>query len=166
MGHLLISGDHGVSAEGLLQGEIKLDVTMDEEHPEADIHWHGDHFHNVDLNFLPGPFKRPVHSRFSALMYKAFDLGVYGMIVNTLILDYQIYNSVFSFVLQDTVMLLLMPSKPSTTVLTTLICPSATLSSLLTVLRSPGSPFLERKSQMRNSELRSWLENTRSSSTT
>jgi hypothetical protein len=76
-------GDHGVSADGLLQGELKLDVTMDEEHPEADIHWHGsggesEHFHGVDLNFLPGPLKRPVHSRFSALMYKAFDLGVYG----------------------------------------------------------------------------------------
>ncbi|XP_021958023.1 vitellogenin-like isoform X2 [Folsomia candida] len=76
-------GDHGVSADGHLQGELKLDVTMDEEHPEADIHWHGsggesEHFHGVDLNFLPGPLKRPVHSRFSALMYKAFDLGVYG----------------------------------------------------------------------------------------
>lgn len=76
-------GDHGVTAEGHLQGEIKLDVTMDEENPEADIHWHGsggeqEHFHNVDLDFLPGPMKRPVHARFSALMYKAFDLGVYG----------------------------------------------------------------------------------------
>jgi hypothetical protein len=76
-------GDHGTTADGLLQGEIKLDVTMDEEHPEADIHWHGsggeqEHFHGVDLNFLPGPLKRPVHSRFSELMYQAFNLGVYG----------------------------------------------------------------------------------------
>jgi len=76
-------GDHGVTADGHLQGELKLDVTMDEEHPEADIHWHGsggeqEHFHGVDLNFLPGPLKRPVHSRFSGLMYKAFELGVYG----------------------------------------------------------------------------------------
>ncbi|OXA36580.1 Vitellogenin-5 [Folsomia candida] len=76
-------GDHGVSADGHLQGELKLDVTMDDENPEADIHWHGsggesEHFHGVDLNFLPGPLKRPVHSRFSGLMYKAFELGVYG----------------------------------------------------------------------------------------
>jgi len=76
-------GSHGVSADGLLEGEVKMDVTMDEENPEADIHWHGsqgqqEHFHGVDLNFLPGPIKRPVHSRFSDLMYKAFDLGVYG----------------------------------------------------------------------------------------
>jgi hypothetical protein len=76
-------GDHGVSTDGLLQGEIKMDVTMDEEHPEADIHWHGsggeqEHFHGVDLNFLPGPLKRPVPSRFSPLMHAAFNLGVYG----------------------------------------------------------------------------------------
>jgi hypothetical protein len=76
-------GDHGVADDGHLKGEIKLDVTMDEEHPEADIHWHGsggesEHFHAVDLNFLPGPMKRPVASRFSPLMYTAFNMGVYG----------------------------------------------------------------------------------------
>jgi hypothetical protein len=76
-------GDHGVTASGLLQGTIAMDVTMDEEHPEADIHFHGsqgeqEHFHEVDLSFLPGPLRRPVFSRFSPLQKTAFDLGVWG----------------------------------------------------------------------------------------
>jgi hypothetical protein len=76
-------GEHGTTADGFIQGEIKLDVTMDEEHPEADIHFHSsqgeqEHFHNVDLSFIPGPMRRPVYSRFSKLQYMAFDLGVYG----------------------------------------------------------------------------------------
>jgi hypothetical protein len=76
-------GDHGTTADGHIQGELMMDVTMDEENPTADIHWHGsqgesEHFHGVDLNFLPGPMKSPVHSRFPGLMYKAFELGVYG----------------------------------------------------------------------------------------
>lgn len=76
-------GEHGTTADGLIQGTIDLDVTMDEEHPEADIHFHSsqgeeEHFHGVDLNFLPGPLKRPVFSRFSQLQYAAMALGVYG----------------------------------------------------------------------------------------
>jgi hypothetical protein len=76
-------GHHGVATDGHLEGEIKLDIAMDEEHPTADIHWHGsqgeqEHFHGVDLSFLPGPLKRKIHSRFSGLMYTAFDLGVYA----------------------------------------------------------------------------------------
>jgi hypothetical protein len=76
-------GEHGATADGFIQGEIKMDVTMDEENPEADIHFHSsqgeqEHFHGVDLNFLPGPLKRPVFSRFSNIQYLAFDLGIYG----------------------------------------------------------------------------------------
>jgi hypothetical protein len=76
-------GHHGTTSDGLIQGEIELDVTMDEEHPEADIHWHGsggeqEHFHGVDLSFLPGPFKRPLHSRFPGFTKLAFDYGIYG----------------------------------------------------------------------------------------
>jgi hypothetical protein len=76
-------GDHGTTAEGYLQGELKIDATLDAEHPEASIHWHGssgeqEHFHGVDLSFLPAGLRSPIHARFSGLMYKAFDLGVYG----------------------------------------------------------------------------------------
>jgi hypothetical protein len=74
----------GSTSDGkFIQGEIRLDVTMDEEHPEADIHFHSsqgeqEHFHGVDLNFLPGGLKRPVFSRFSPLYYQAMRLGVYS----------------------------------------------------------------------------------------
>jgi len=56
---------------------------MDEEDPEADIHWHGsqgeaEHFHGVNLNFIPGPLRAPVHSRLSDMMFKAFDYGIYA----------------------------------------------------------------------------------------
>lgn len=76
--------DIGPTADGkFIQGEIKLDVAMDEEHPEADIHFHSsqgeqEHFHGVDLNFLPGGLKRPIFSRFSPLYYQAMRLGVYS----------------------------------------------------------------------------------------
>jgi hypothetical protein len=76
-------GDHGTTEGGLLQGQIKMDVTMDEEHPEADIHFHSsqgeqEHFHGVDLSFLPGPLRRPVYSRFSPIQKAIFDMGVWG----------------------------------------------------------------------------------------
>jgi len=75
--------DHGTTSDGKIQGEINLDVSMDDENPEADIHFHSSqgehaHFHGVDLNFLPGPFKRPLFSRFSPLMYTAMKLGIYS----------------------------------------------------------------------------------------
>jgi hypothetical protein len=75
--------EHGVTSDGHLQGELMLDVSMDEDEPEADIHWHGsggeqEHFHGVDLNFLPGPFKKPLHSRFPGFVKTMFDLGIYG----------------------------------------------------------------------------------------
>ncbi|ODN03788.1 Vitellogenin-2 [Orchesella cincta] len=77
-------GEHGPTADGkYIQGSIKLDVALDEEHPEADIHFHSsqgedEHFHGVDLSILPGPFKRPVFSRFSPLQAFAMQYGVYG----------------------------------------------------------------------------------------
>jgi hypothetical protein len=77
-------GDHGPTADGkYIQGSIKLDAALDEEHPEADIHFHAstgenEHFHGVDLSFLPGPFKRPVFSRFSPLYALAMQYGVYS----------------------------------------------------------------------------------------
>jgi len=73
-------GDFGVDGD-YIKGEIKMDVRMDEEHPEADIHFHSsqgeqEHFHGVDLSFMP--MRKPVFSRFSPLMYAAMKLGIYS----------------------------------------------------------------------------------------
>lgn len=77
-------GEHGPTADGkYIQGSIKMDLALDEENPEADIHFHSstgedEHFHGVDLSFLPGPLKRPVFSRFSPLYALAMQYGVYS----------------------------------------------------------------------------------------
>jgi hypothetical protein len=165
-------GEHGVDADGHIQGEIKLDVTMDEENPEADIHWHGsegeqEHFHGVDLNFLPGPVRLPVHSRFSGLMYTAFKMGIYGYCdvsvpFSHFSLDY-FYSMVFIlFLFRSLLMLFKLMIMPPTL----LISPNATPSFLEIAQTSPGLLFLERKSLTTSSDLRLWLENTRSNSTT
>lgn len=77
------SHSHTPTTDGLIQGKLGVDVTIDDDTPEANIHWEGsqgedEHYEHVDMNFLPGMFKRPVHSRFSELMYRAFDYGMYG----------------------------------------------------------------------------------------
>lgn len=66
-----------------IQGSIKIDAALDDEHPEADIHFHSsqgehEHFHGVDLSILPGPLKRPVFSRFSPLYAAAMQYGIYS----------------------------------------------------------------------------------------
>jgi len=76
--------EHTSSDGKFAEGQFKVDVNADREHPTMDIHWHGsegqdEHFQGVDTSFLPGPLKgRVIHSRFSPLYYQAFMAGLYS----------------------------------------------------------------------------------------
>lgn len=82
---------HHVETRGnaeFVEGKVEMDVSLSKNAPVLDIHWHGsqgdEHFHNVDLAAIPGPFKvKPVFSRFSPFYYNAFQAGIFGYCLNT-----------------------------------------------------------------------------------
>jgi hypothetical protein len=72
-----------------IEGKVEIDVSLRKEAPTLDIHWHkstgeDEHFHNVDLDILPGPLKvQPVFSRFSPFYFNAFKSGIMAYCVNS-----------------------------------------------------------------------------------
>jgi hypothetical protein len=88
------------------EGKLEIDVSASKTRPTLDIHFHGsqgqeEHFHNVDLQSLPGPLRpKPVFSRFSPYYYNLFQAGIFGYCVHSpqsvITFDNFTYNSELS----------------------------------------------------------------------
>jgi len=79
----------GPGEPGFVEGKLEIDVSSRKENPTLDVHWHGsggreEHFHNIDIDVLPGPLKiKPVASRFSEFYYNAIRAGIFASCVNS-----------------------------------------------------------------------------------
>jgi hypothetical protein len=82
---------HTVASSGdpeWIEGKVEVDVSLRKENPTLDIHWHGsggreEHFHEIEINVIPGFLRQPVFSRFSPFYYKAFQSGIFASCINS-----------------------------------------------------------------------------------